>query len=139
MSEVLATLHIDGIKEMNKALKAIDKTAPAATRLALNGVADFVIGKALPGVPSRTGRARRSWRAQSTRTSSRISYGGKQAPYMPWLDFGGRTGRKKSVQRQFIQGGRYLFPVISKHKAEIASFSEKALIQVARDAGLDVS
>jgi hypothetical protein len=138
MTEVLGTIHVDGLKEMNKALKSIDKTAPTATRLALNGVADFVIGKALPGVPVKSGAARRSWRAQSTRTSSRISYGGKAAPYMPWLDFGGRTGKQKSVRRPFMKTGRYLFPVIKKNQSAIAGFAEDALLKVARDAGLDV-
>jgi hypothetical protein len=138
MSEVLATIHVDGIKEMNKALKAVDKTAPTATRLALNSVAGFVIDKALPQVPTRTGAARRSWKAKSTRTSSRITYGGRGAEYMPWLDFGGRTGKKKSVKRDFIKEGRYLFPTVRKYRAEIAGFAEGALKKVAQDAGLDV-
>lgn len=138
MSEGLFTIHVDGIKEMNKALKAVDKSAPTATRLALNSVAGFVIGKALPGVPTLTGAAKRSWTAKSTRTSSRISYGGKTAPYMPWLDFGGRTGKKKSVKREFIKEGRYLFPTIKEHKSAIAAFADEALATVARGAGLDV-
>ena len=133
------TIHIDGIKEMNKALRAIDKTAPKNTRIALNSVADFVISKGRPTVPRRSGRAQRSWKAKSSRTESRVSYGGRTAPYMPWLDFGGRTGRKRSVQRPFIKEGRYLYPVVSRNRAAIAAFSEEALIGMARDAGLDVN
>jgi hypothetical protein len=76
--------------------------------------------------------------AKSTRTSARVSVGGKKAPYYPWLDFGGKTGRKKSVIRPFYKEGRYLYPTLRKINPEIQAALAGALEQVARDAGLDV-
>ncbi len=131
-------IQIDGLKETQKALKAIDKTAPKQLRIALNSVADLVISKGRPLVPRRSGAAQQSWKARSTRTESRVSYGGPKAPYMPWLDWGGRTGKNKSVKRPFMKEGRYLYPMISKHRAEIQGFAQEALEDVVREAGLDV-
>jgi hypothetical protein len=131
-------VQIDGLKDVQKALKAVDKTAPKALRVGLNEVAGFVIKKALPLVPSRTGAARRSWKARSTRTESRISYGGPKAPYAPWLDFGGRVGKKKSVVRPFIKEGRYLYPTVKKHRTDIQAIGQEKLTEALREAGLDV-
>ncbi len=131
-------IQIDGLRDAQKALKNVDKAAPKELRLALNSVAELVIQKGRPLVPSRTGRARRSWKAKSTRAESRISYGGKAAPYMPWLDWGGRVGRKKSVSRPYLKEGRYLYPTFAKHRSEIQDVAQDALDQVLRDAGLAV-
>jgi hypothetical protein len=131
-------IQIDGLKDVQKALKAVDKTAPKALRVGLNEVAGFVIKKALTLVPSRTGAARRSWKARSTRTESRISYGGPKAPYMPWLDWGGRTGRKKRTVRPFMKEGRYLYPTVKKHRTDIQAIGQEKLTEALREAGLDV-
>jgi hypothetical protein len=132
-------IQIDGLKETQKALKAIDSTAPKQLRIALNSVADLVISKGRPLVPVRTGAAQRSWKPRSTRTESRVSYGGPKAPYMPWLDWGGRVGRRRSVTRPYMREGRYLYPTLSKHRSEIQGFAQEALTNVVRDAGLDVN
>ncbi len=131
-------IQIDGLKETQKALKAIDKTAPKQLRIALNSVADLVISKGRPLVPRRSGAAQQSWKARSTRTESRVSYGGPKAPYMSWLDWGGRVGRKKRTVRPYLKEGRYLYPTVAKHRAEIQSFAQDALDDVVREAGLDV-
>ncbi len=131
-------IQIDGLKEIQKALKAVDKEAPKQLRIALNDVAQIVVTKGSALVPRRSGRAARSWKAKSTRTESRVSYGGKGAPYMPWLDWGGRVGRKKSVQRPYLKEGRYLYPTVKKHRSDIQDAAQEALTAAARSAGLDV-
>lgn len=132
------TVSVTGIKEMNQALRGIDKGAPKMTKDALNGCADFLIGKAQPLIPTRTGRARRSLKKRASRTEVRIAVGGRAAPYYPWLDFGGRTGINGSVQRRFLSEGRYLYPTLRKHRQEFTAIMEGALEDVARRAGLDV-
>lgn len=138
MSSKSYEIQVDGLKELQKKLKAVDKTAPVALRIALNSVADIVIKHGRPLVPKRSGAAQKSWKAKSTRTESRVSYGGPRAEYMPWLDWGGRVGRKKRTVRPFIKEGRYLYPTVKKHKAEIQRTVDEGLADVARDAGLDV-
>lgn len=139
MSGLDAKIQVRGLKEFSRGLKKVDKEAPKQLRLALNGSVDFLISKARPKIPTRTGAARASLRARSSRTEARISAGGPRAPYYAWLDFGGRTGRRRSVRRPFIKGGRYLFPTLAEHRDEFQRRAEQAMTQVARDAGVEVS
>lgn len=132
------TLRISGLKEFRGALKQLDKGLPKGLRVAFNGSADFLIGKVRPQIPKLTGRAARSVKARSSQTEVRVAVGGRQAPWYPWLDFGGRTGRKRSVDRPFIKEGRYLYPTFHKYRAEFTKITEGALVSLAEDAGLDV-
>lgn len=131
-------VEVKGIKDLSKALRKIDSEAPKGLRVALNGSADFLIGEARTLIPRRTGRAAGSLKAKSTRTEVRISVGGSRARYYPWLDFGGRTGRKRSVVRPFIKEGRYLYPTLRKNRARFTTLLESSLNDVVRGAGLDV-
>jgi hypothetical protein len=133
-----ATVTVDGLKQFNRALRKLDADLPKGLRLALNGCSDFLIAKTVPQIPKRSGAAARSLKARSTRTSVRIGVGGRAAPYYPWLDFGGKTGRHKSVVRPFFTEGRYLYPTLRRNRSEFAKILEGALVDVARGAGLDV-
>lgn len=132
------TIGVTGLAQFNRALRKLDKEAPKALRVALNGAADLLIDRTRPQIPRRTGAAAASLKAKSTRTSARVAVGGRKAPYYPWLDFGGRTGRKRSVQRPFYKEGRYLFPTLKKIRPEIMDHLQSALTDVARGAGLEV-
>lgn len=134
-----ARINVEGLSEFQRALKRLDAEAPKALRLALNGVADFIIDKAKPGIPKRTGKAAASLKAKSTRTAVRISVGGRRAPYYPWLDFGGRVGRRKSIVRPYITGGRYLYPALTANRNKAIDLLGKSLHDVAESAGLDVT
>ena len=131
-------VQIEGLKDVQKALKAVDKSAPKQLRIALNSVADLVVKQARPLIPKRSGAAARSLKPKSTRTEARISFGGKTAPYSLWLEFGGRVGKRKSVMRPFIAEGRYIFPTIRKNRAGIQNLAQEGLDQAMRDAGLEV-
>ena len=133
-----AKISIDGLSEFSRGLRKLDKEAPKGLRIALNDAADLLIDRIRPTVPSLTGAARKSLKAKSTRTSARVSVGGKRAPYFPWLDFGGRTGRKKANVRPFLKEGRYVYPTLKKVRPEIEAKLGDALTAVARNAGLDV-
>lgn len=131
-------IQTTGVRELQRSLKAVDKALPKGLKTGLNGVSNLIINNARPLIPKRSGRAAGSLRASSTAVQVKIRVGGSRAPYYPWLDFGGRTGIKKSVSRQFIREGRYLYPTLRKHKSEIQKLLEKTLDDVARGAGLDV-
>ena len=131
-------IGIDGLAQFNRSLRQVGPEAPKKLRLALNSVSDLLVTRTVPTIPTRTGAARRSMKARSTRTSARVAVGGRLAPYFPWLDFGGRTGRNRSVERPFYKDGRYVFPTLKKITPEVQDKLRDSLDDVARAAGLDV-
>jgi hypothetical protein len=135
-----APIRIDGLREFSRDLKRLDAGLPKALRMALNESADLVIGDARPKVPTRSGRARKSMRAASTRTAVRVRAGGKRAPHYPWLDFGGRVGRRRSVARPFFKDGRYLYQSYFdlRVRGVFQETLQDALLDVARQAGVEV-
>lgn len=133
-------IKIDGLKKFSKDLKKLDSDLPKMLRLALNEVADVIVDDAKPDVPHRSGKAARSVKAKSTRTAVRVAGGGSRAPYYPWLDFGGRVGRKKSVKRPFKKKGRYIYAAYfrARDSGELTDTAEKALLKVVQAAGIEV-
>jgi hypothetical protein len=135
-------IRVEGLREFSRALKRVDNEAPKGLRLAGNRAAQIVVNEAKPRVPigpGIRGHAVTSIKAASTRTAARVSEGGKRFPYMPWLDFGGRVGPRKSVRRPFIKQGRYIWSAFADKRDEIEDVLEDAIVQVARDAGLEVT
>ncbi|NIJ10628.1 hypothetical protein FHU38_000972 [Saccharomonospora amisosensis] len=134
-------VKIEGLKEFVANLKKIDGELPKAVRLAGNEAAGLVVStakKSVPLGPSRGGHARNSIKAKSTRTEARVQGGGKRFAYYPWLDFGGRAGRNRKVRRPFIREGRYIFPAYSQHADEVVGRYVEALVDVARQAGIEL-
>lgn len=140
MSEMVE-IKVVGLKQFSRDLKALDKDLPKAVRLALNKSVDVVVTPAKARVPKRSGRAAGTIKAKSTRTSARISAGGRRAPYYPWLDFGGAVGRKNSVERQFRKRGRYLYLAYFEQR-DSGAFEralQDALLEVAAQTGIEVT
>lgn len=139
MAVVTDPIRIDGLREFLRSLRELDGELPKAVRLAFNTAAEVIVEAARPRVPQRTGRARKSVRARSTRTEARVIGGGKRVPYYPWLDFGGKVGRGLSIDRPFIKEGRYIYASYYEHKDEFLQVMIDALIEVARQAGVEVT
>ena len=133
-----SALKVAGLKDFRRGLKRIDANAAKGLRLALNSVVDVLIGEVRPEIPTVTGAARGSLRAQSTQTAARLAVGGPRAPYYPWLDFGGKVGRRKSVVRPFYRAGRYVYPTLARIQPDIEAALLTAVSGVATDAGLAV-
>lgn len=129
---------VEGLAQFRRALRVLDKEAAKGLRVAMNEAADVVVQKARPLIPTRTGKARASLKAASSQGAARVSMGGNKAPYMPWLDFGGRTGPARSVRRPFLSAGRYLYPTLQRNRDEFSDVLESALTDVARSVGLEV-
>lgn len=133
----LAEIRVSGLKELQKSLKAID--AGKELRPALNEVAQVVVNIARPRIPQRSGLARASLRAASTATAARVQAGGSRAPYYPWLDYGGKTGRGKSIARPFERHGRYIYPAYWSQQANIQKMLETRIAKVIEANGLEVT
>ncbi len=138
MGDTLA-IKIEGLTKFSRALRQLDQDAPKQLRLELNNAADLLITRTKPEIPYRTGRAAASLKRRSTRTVARVGVGGNRAPYYPWLDFGGRTGINRSVDRKFFRRGRYLYPTLGKIKPEIEAILLEGLKTVAKNSGLEVT
>lgn len=131
-------IRIDGLKEFSRNLRKLDADLPKAVRLAFNTAADLVVDYARPQIPRRSGRAARSVKARSTRTAARVVGGSPRVPWYPWLDFGGRVGRNRSVKRPFIKEGRYIYAGFYAKRREFEDVMVKGLVDVARQAGVEV-
>lgn len=136
---LVEAIKIEGLAQLNRSLRQLDGQAPVALRLAGNEAARIVVDAARPMVPRQTGRAASTVRAASTRTSTRVSAGGKRAPYFPWLDYGGRVGRGKKTKRPFLSDGRYIYPAFRANRDQFERVLGDALRRVITDAGLDVT
>jgi hypothetical protein len=131
-------IQVRGLTEFVRSLRKINTDLPRELRVALNVGANLVVDWAQPRVAHKSGKAARSVRASSTRTAARVTGGGARVPYYPWLDFGGRVGRKRSVHRAFLPGGRYIYPGYVARQDEVTDEVTRALVEVAQRAGFDV-
>lgn len=134
-------IAIKGLAEFSRNLRKIDNDLPKALRLAGNEAADIIVQTTRPKVPTgpaKGGHASTSIKAKSTRTSARVTGGGARYPYYAWLDFGGKTGRHRSVSRPFKRTGRYLWASYVDKKAAVQEKYEDELIAVVTAAGIEV-
>lgn len=132
-------VKITGLAEFNRNLRKLDTDLPKVLRLAHNKSAQLIVDWAQPRVARKTGRAAGTVKAKSTRTESRVQGGSRSAPYYPWLDYGGNVGPKRSVHRQFMKQGRYIYPALSANFDEFTKLLTSNLIDVARQAGIEIT
>jgi hypothetical protein len=133
------TVTVTGLREFSKSLRRLDSEAVKGLRIVMNEAVQIVIDDARPKIPVRTGAAVGTLKARSTRTAAKLQMGGDKAPYMPWLDFGGRVGKNKSVSRPFYKEGRYVYVSLRERRPDIEKAMQDGIVRVARAAGLEVS
>jgi hypothetical protein len=129
-------VRIEGFREFRKALRDLGAEAPKALRIAGNEAATLVVDRAVAKVPRRTGKAARSIKARSTQTATKIASGGRAAPYMPWLDYGGKVGRNDTAARPFLADGRYVYPAYREVRPEFEKVLTTALQRIADESGV---
>lgn len=140
MATSVDPISVRGLTKFSKDLKKLDNDLPKALRVALNEAGDVIVSDARPGVPRKSGKAQRSIKAKSTRKAVRVSGGGSRAPYYPWLDFGGRVGKDRSIRRPFLKDGRYIYRAYfdASTRDRFAEVLEKSLLKIAASAGVEV-
>jgi HK97 gp10 family phage protein len=132
-------IPVEGLRDLVRRLRAVDANLPKAMRLAANEAAAVVVDEAQLRTPRRSGKAQKSIKAKSTRTAARVTSGGNQAPYMPWLDFGGTVGKNDTARRPFIPDGRYVYPAFRTKRQEVEDTYRAALDRIIDEAGLEAS
>lgn len=131
-------IQVTGIRELQRALRTADAALPKQLRIALNEASEVVLDYARPKMPRRSGRAAASLKAKSSQREARVSLGGRRAPYVPWLDFGGEGRRRgRPPARPFLKDGRYIYAGLRERRERIQQVLQDALSRVIRDAGLD--
>ena len=89
----MAEIQVRGLREVQSAFRKVDKELPKAFKQEFLGIAQKVVGGVQQKVPKVTGAAAGSVRPRATQRGAGIAFGGNAAPYFPWLDFGGTTGK----------------------------------------------
>ena len=134
-----ATIQVTGLKDLRKALRDVAKDAPKELSAGLAEASEIVASAARPKVPARTGRAAASIKVRKQSTGAALAVGGARAGYFPWLDFGGRTGKHKSVRRPFLREGRYIYPTLRDKRPDVNAKVDEVLARLAVRAGFDTS
>lgn len=132
-------IKVSGLKEFRRNIKTINADLPKCIRLANNEVADIVVVWVKQRMENRSGGAVGTVRVASTQKEVRVREGSARKPYVPWLDFGGRVGRKRSVKRKFYSDGRYLYPALGANRDVMTEKLADQLIALCRKAGVEVT
>jgi hypothetical protein len=130
-------VELRGAKDLNRAFKRLETGLEKELRAAFREIARTVAGRAAAKVPRLSGVAAGSIKPRASQTGAGIAFGGSSAEYYPWLDFGGRVGRGKSVYRDLVVGGRYVYPTIAESKDDIGRMADEAIRDVAKKADFE--
>ncbi len=136
---------MEGLIELQRALKAIDGQAQRELRIVLNQIAEVVAQDARRRAPVRSGRLRSSIRALSQQRAAIVAEGGAKVPYAGFIDYGNKVGtgagvgRSDSQRRPFISTGRILYPAFLARRATIVEDMRKGLTALAERNGLKVN
>lgn len=131
---------VEGLTELQRSLKAIERSAARELYDGLRDAARIVSRSAASKVPARTGRAASSIKPRATARGASIAFGGPRAPYYPWLDFGGSVGPghrprqsgSGAVKRPFIKEGRYVYPTIAAKSDEVLQRVDELMADLIR-------
>ncbi len=134
------SVKITGLKEFQEAVRKLGYEAAKDIAEAVGAEASsLVVTRVKPKIPlgpGLGGHARNSVKAVKKGILYEVQAGGPNFPYYPWLDFGGRVGKKQSVRRRFIKEGRYVWSTMNDLQPEIQEIMVKYLTDTLREAGL---
>lgn len=119
-----AEVHIEGLAELRRGLKAIDAQLVKDLRKEFLPIAALVAEAARAKVPQRTGEAAASIRGGVSGNYAYVSGGKKSVPYYGWLDFGSRTPRTGARGPWKGTGagpprGRFIYPAVDANLSTI--------------------
>lgn len=107
---MISAIRVEGLNRFSRSMRKVSADFPKRMRASLNETAKIVATEARARVPKKDGTLAGTIRPSSTTRMARVSMGGAKAPYAGFIEFGGRVGRNKSIKREFIKDGRYLYP-----------------------------
>ena len=150
MADAGTHVEVRGLRDLSKAFGQMDTGLRQELKSRMKAVAESVVRVAQGKIARRSGKAASSIKARAGLSgSASIAFGGTKAPYMPWLDFGGSTGRghvpgvawsgaiKRDWRGNPFGEGRYIYPSIRQERPEIERTVEEAIKLVAQRAGFE--
>lgn len=133
-------VRIDGLAELNAALRAMGPAVRRGFNKEMRPVAQIVSNAVRAQVPVRSGAARASVRPSVSGGWLAIRAGGAKAPYYGWLDYGGTLrpvgGRRNTQRRPVFRDGRWIYPTIRRNRGRVQSAAEQVVARAKRRAGL---
>jgi hypothetical protein len=106
---VIGLVGMSALRRDMKRLTDDDRSALyAAIKAAGKNAAEPVAARTRSTVANATGRLGGSVRTSGTRTGAAVRMGKASVPYAGWIEFGG--ARPDGSSREYLAGGRYLFP-----------------------------
>lgn len=139
-----ASIRVEGLRELQQALRNLDGQTQKQIRVALNKAAEIVAAEARRRAPARSGDLRRSVRVSSDQRSAGISMGSASVPYAGFIDYGNKVGsghgvgRKDSQDRPFIPTGRVMYPAFLAERDAVQEALEQALVDLVKQSGLSL-
>lgn len=152
-------VRVSGLRELNIAFRELSGGWGAWNgkfifqRLA-EGIAVKIRAKIPVGGGKTPGAAPGSVLARGSARGASIAFGGQAAPYLPWLDFGGTTGRGHqlsssgkgigggAIRREWLGRpvgmGRYVYPTVTEAREETRKAMQEIIANAARAADFDV-
>lgn len=134
---------IEGLADVQRTLRSVDKALPRELRRISKQVADLARDAAREQAPrGESGRLANSIASRPEQRGAAVKGGGARVPYFGFIDFGnevgtgGGVGRGDSHPRPFIKGGRILYPALAANYDRIVDNYARALNSLLRDAGL---
>ena len=132
-------VDVDGIPHVQAMLTALGEASERQLHASCTDSAEQVASHTrtlIPLGPVGGGHARSSVAVDhQPGRGAGVTEGSARFPYVGWLDFGGRVGRRKTAHRQWIKGGRYLFRAYAAHKPAIEPGMHVNLRQACRETG----
>lgn len=127
MADKSVRVELRGVKELNRAFKAMDRDLPKELRVEFKGVAAALVDRIRPKVPRLTGTAQGGVRPRATSTGASIVGGaGKAEPYYRSLEF-----------KNLGAPGRYIYPTIAENTEVIGKGADEAIEKVAKRNGFE--
>lgn len=116
--DLVTQVRVEGLGELRRLLRHIgDAGVKKALREANKSASALVVEKALPNVPVRTGRLKRSVRALASQRDARAVAGTASVPYAPPIHWG-------RVKGGFIKARPFLWNAAQQHQQEAADVYE---------------
>ena len=131
-------IEVEGLPDLLRTLRKVgDSGLRDAVKDANRQVARQVVDKALPNVPVRSGKLKRSVRALATQRDARVKAGGGPVPYGPAVHWGTGPRRGKRGPHN-IEGRPFLYDAAQEVRQgrEAERAYREALERVIKAAGL---
>lgn len=143
------TIRVEGIKELQRALRTADKMLPRELKRGMDVIAREIL---LPVIASkmeaafvlplgdkkgthkfRSGKLLESLRAVSQQRAGIVKEGVASTPYAGWWEFGGTTHTSRgSGEREFIHEGRTMYPALHETGPAIEAEMEHVMSALRR-------